>query len=128
MSGGCCASAPVRGSARGTPQCHRVMQGPPFTPLRSHRRLDVLVEAEEVVRIILLLERHQPGVVLAVGALGPLPTLVAPVVHIHPAPPARLPRRPQPPRPAGVAPRISPVGPAPQSCTGALQVALVIGL
>src|SRR5712691_6768372 len=109
------------------PQCHRVIQEPPCTPWRSYRRLEVLVEAEEVGWIVPGLERHQPGVVLAVGALGPLLTLVAQVVHIHRARQVRLPRREQLAGPADVALRISRVGPDRQSDKVVLQVAMVIG-
>ena len=83
--------------------------------------------AEDVGRVVLGLERHQPCVVRAVGAQGPLLALVAQVVHIHRARQVRRLRREQLAGPANVARRIGWVGPDGQGDGVVLQVAMVIG-
>jgi len=63
---------------------------PPSACLRrlSHRRLDMLIEAEEVGRIILILQRYQPHILCRpIGGLHPLGTfirLLPQIVDVHP--------------------------------------------
>ncbi len=52
---------------------------------RSGRRLDVRVEAEEVVRVVLLLQGGQPLVVGAVGGRNALLIILAEIVHVDAA-------------------------------------------
>ena len=50
----------------------------------SHRRLDILVEAEQVRWVVLVLQLDQASVVGPIGIPDPLgPVIIAQVIHVH---------------------------------------------
>ena len=51
----------------------------------SHRWLDVLVEAEQVRRIVLVLEADQPLIVLTIGGPHALFTLFTQIIYVDTA-------------------------------------------
>jgi hypothetical protein len=70
----------------------------------SHSGLDVLVESEEVGRVVGALELDQPLVVSrAIGLANPVAALFAEEVHVHAPPGVRLQRVVEVPRPGDVA-------------------------
>src|SRR5215471_12493943 len=58
-----------------------------FTPLPhdSYRRFDVRIEAEEVGRVILVLQAHEPLVVRPIGCSDSVVAFLREVIDIHPA-------------------------------------------
>ena len=61
----------------------------------SYRRLDVLVESEQVRRIVCILQRHQPFVVATIGRPDPRGCPGVQVVDVHPTRCERLHRGPE---------------------------------
>src|SRR6185369_10862209 len=54
----------------------------PAAPSRSGRRRDVRIQAEEVVGVVLLLERGQPFIARPIAAANPVLVIVAQIVHV----------------------------------------------
>src|SRR5215212_3693289 len=76
-----------------------------------HRRWDVLVEAEEVGRVVLVLQRNQPIVVGVIGGPHPLLALHTEIIDIDRRWRERLQRVPKFSRPGDVALGLCWVGP-----------------
>ena len=80
----------------------------------SYRWHNILVEVEQVGRIVFGFKRRQSSVIAAVGAAGAVLAFVAQVVDVGRARQMRLPRRKKLARPVDVALRIGRVGPTGQ--------------
>ena len=65
--------------------CNRSREFKQVEQIRSCRWANVLIEAEDVRRIILVLERDQPRIVLAVGSLNTILAFVAEIIGIDTA-------------------------------------------
>ena len=84
--GGCDADK-TRNRNPAKPPAHPVRLSGHFDPLPhySHRRFDICVEAEEVARIVLVLQSHEPLVVRPIGCPHFVFAFLTEVVDVHTA-------------------------------------------